>query len=143
MIYSSSFIFALDIDGHKKGKLVLKNNLLYGKTGLAKMSFNHDVKHGRAQASTLKELKKIVKLTSLKNIIKKPVFVESLQSVQVFDNNRKGRRSFYFNYLKPANFQLASDSPGQGKGVKIAEHPAFQKNTDKNDELGAAPKQPE
>ena len=127
VLFSNTFMFEIDIDGHKKGKINLKNNIIYGEAGLGKIGWNHDVRQGRAQALNIKELKKLVKVTAAKNIFEKPIFVKSLTFRKVVGRGRnEGMRSFYINYLKPANFQLTPDSPGQGKGIIVAEHPAFQ-----------------
>jgi hypothetical protein len=128
ILFSNTFLFGIDIDGHKKGKVGLKNNLVYGEAGLGKILFTRDIRKGRAQALNIKELKKIVKVTASKNIMEKSIFVKPLKFRKVVnDGHRQNDSSYYINYLKPANFQLTPDSPGQDKGIIIPEHPSFQK----------------
>ena len=147
ILFSHTFVFGVDIDGHKKAKLGLKNNVVYGKSGLATLTFDCDVKGGKSQAITPKELKRMVKLTNTKNIFEKPIFKKPTEAAKIVRVGRRCRvsSSSCFSYLRPSNFFLAPDSPGQGKGIITDQNPCFKakkitaKKPKKSTPLEAAP----
>jgi len=121
ILYSTGTVFRFEGYGNKKCKLALRDNLIFGKTSIGKKDYTNS-KSELNQALNLKDLKKMGRVALLgKNIIEQPVFVQKITQ----DEDAK----WHSDNLKPDAFKLTPDSPGQGKGVVIAEHPYFKKKT--------------
>lgn len=131
ILYSNRAVFEFDGYGNKKCRLALRDNLIFGKGGLGVKNYTNS-KSEISQASTFKDLKKMGNVTFLgKNIIEQPIFVKSVNDfgrrAVAVGAGRVITSSSSYEYLTPDHFRLAANSPGQGKGIVIAENFFFKK----------------
>lgn len=134
ILFSNQAVFRFDGYGNKKCKMSLRDNLIFGKTGIGKKEYTNS-KSELPQALNLKDLKRMGSITLLgTNTVEQPEFVTKLEPVEVEVigiRDRGMRRMEVMDQLKPDNFRLKPGSPGEGKGVNFAENPYFKENAPK------------
>jgi len=113
ILYSSSIVFEFrNYSRRGRGRLTLRNNLIFGNSGIGKLSYSSNRKTAKV-ALNLKELKKFRNISLSKNIMEAPSFQYPIRD----ENNN------LVEYATCRYFLLTNDSPGQGKGIIIDETP--------------------
>ena len=103
ILYSPSILFRVYDYSNKKGRLFLKNNLLYAGSLLANDETSSSSKKTKLSAALLKDLKKVWGAVLVgDNMVAKPAFME---------------KSYF----------LTDESIGHGKGLIPDEHPKYKK----------------
>ncbi len=101
ILFSESFNFAFTEQLKKKGRVTLKNNLLYGMNGYGKMLSSSTEKLNGVLSMKPKDLKKIWSVIFLG---------KHIHDMPKFEND---------------SFILTEDSPGKGKGIIPRLHPMY------------------
>ena len=107
ILYSPNILFRVNDHSSRKGRLYLKNNLLFAKSGLGKYG---------SMSNEMHMLKKA------KYIITVPKDLKKIWGVVLAGENKMEEPKFILK-----SFFLAEDSPGQGIGLIPDEHPFYRK----------------
>jgi hypothetical protein len=124
VLCASGVLFHFRVYGRRQPKLALKNNLIFGKAGLARIYGDGPGDKNPKVSFDLKEFRRQANITLQgETLCDEPVFMPPQPHPPSSPDAPRIRCAGLFL----EQFRLAADSPGTGRGLVLTQHPFFDK----------------